>query len=291
MTMNKIVATLLFMAVLFVSACNTPTAEPTTTPTPLPTITLTPTPTPIPTATPTPEYIWQVENLQQAVIRISAPYQTGADLEELNRMGTGSGVIIDPSGLALTANHVIAGNTEVDVWLYQADGTAQKTTARVVGVSECYDLALLQIKGGGIFPYLTWRETPLAKGDKVIAAGYAQGKKYEAVNGVISALDGSGLTPWSAAETVLLHTAKVDLASLGGPLVDGDGRLVGINFSNDPQSDLYLALDRDTINLLLPTLQAGEGDTIGMNAISLNSIPGIWENSGLRVSRAAISSC
>lgn len=266
------------------SACNTPTAaEPTATLPPPPTATPEPTATPQPTATPTPDYIWRLEDLQQVVIRISAPVQASTGLEDLNRIGSGSGVIIDPAGLALTANHVVAGNTEVDVWLTQADGATEKTSARVVGVSECHDLALLQIKGEGSFPYLSWRETPLTEGDKVMAAGYAQGKKYEAVNGVISATDGSGISAWSAVESVLLHTAKVDLTSLGGPLVDGEGRLAGINISFNPQSDLYMALDRDTLKFLLPSLVSGEGDTIGLHAVALNAIPGRWEKNGLLV--------
>lgn len=276
---------LTMMIILIVlSACNTPAVvEPTFTQPPPTTATPVPTATAVPTATPAPDFIWRLEDLQQAVIRISVPVPIRTGLDELNRIGSGSGVIIDPAGLALTANHVIAGNTEVDVWLTQADGTTQKTTARVIGVSECHDLALLQIKGEGSFPYLTWSDTPLLEGEKVVAAGYAQGKKYEAINGVISATDGNGISTWSAVENVLLHTAKVDLTSLGGPLVDGSGRLAGINISFNPQSDLYMALDRDTLKFLLPSLVAGEGDTIGLHAVPLDSIPDRWEKSGLLV--------
>lgn len=99
---------------------------------------------PTATATTTPAFAWKLEDVQRAVIRVGAPRDAIPGLPEEVTIGYGSGVIIDPSGLALTANHVVAGASQVPVWYLNADGGFVKTTATLLGVAECADLALCQ---------------------------------------------------------------------------------------------------------------------------------------------------
>ena len=72
----------------------------------------------------------------------------------VNAAGAGTGFIIDPSGIAVTNNHVVTGAALLKVYV---GGDQQGIHARVLGVSECSDLAVIQIDGGD-FPFLSWSQ-------------------------------------------------------------------------------------------------------------------------------------
>jgi len=67
-------------------------------------------------------------------------------------MGSGSGFIIDPGGIAVTNNHVVTGAARIKVYF---SGSEKAYNARILGVSECSDLAVIDIEGDG-YPYLDW---------------------------------------------------------------------------------------------------------------------------------------
>ena len=92
------------------------------------------------------------DQIQPAVIQIIATgtirdpeigFATGA--------GSGSGFIIDPSGLAVTNNHVVTGAATLEVFI--GGETEDSYNAKVVGVSECNDLALIQIDTDDPLPF------------------------------------------------------------------------------------------------------------------------------------------
>ena len=89
-----------------------------------------------------------------------------------NAAGAGSGFIIDPSGLAVTNNHVVTGAALLQV--YVGGETDRVYNARVLGVSECSDLAVIYIEGDG-FPFLQWYEDEIDVGLDVYAAGFPLG--------------------------------------------------------------------------------------------------------------------
>ena len=101
-----------------------------------------------------------------------------------NTAGLGSGFIIDPSGLAVTNNHVVTGAALLKVWI---GGDTRKTyNAKVVGVSECSDLALIDIEGDD-FPYLDWHEGPINVGLEIYAAGFPLGEpQFTLTRGIVS---------------------------------------------------------------------------------------------------------
>lgn len=109
--------------------------------------------------TPSSGAISDLENVRQAVVQIEA-VGTFVDPEfgETLQGGAGSGFIIDPSGIAVTNNHVVSGGTVFRV--YVGGDTSKTYNARVLGYSECSDLAVIDIEGDG-FPYLKWYEVPL----------------------------------------------------------------------------------------------------------------------------------
>ena len=100
--------------------------------------------------------IRSLEDAQSAVIQIEAQgsFTDPAVGMVYNAAGRGSGFIIDPSGIAVTNNHVVTGAALIQVWI---GGEDEPHNARILGVSECSDLAVIDIEGDG-FPYLEWYE-------------------------------------------------------------------------------------------------------------------------------------
>ena len=141
---------------------------------------------------------------------------------------SGTGVIIDESGLVLTNNHVIEGGVEITVTL--DDGT--QLVAEVVGADRLSDLAVLRLPGDG-YPSLLFRESgDLRAGDWVIAIGNAlalPGGPTVTV-GVVSALGRSIESSPNVTLYDLIQTdTSINPGNSGGPLIDLSGKLVGIN--------------------------------------------------------------
>ena len=95
-----------------------------------------------------------LEDLEKAVIFIEfeGSYKDPYEGWQVNAGGFGSGFIIDPSGLAVTNNHVVSGASNLKVWVA---GESTPRNAVVLGVSECNDLAVIDLEGDG-YDYLNW---------------------------------------------------------------------------------------------------------------------------------------
>ncbi|MCA9974349.1 MAG: trypsin-like peptidase domain-containing protein, partial [Anaerolineales bacterium] len=114
-----------------------------------------------------------LENVKTAVIQIEAQ-GTFRDPEVgtiYNAAGRVSGFIIDPSGIAVTNNHVVTGAALIKVWV---GGESEPRNARVLGVSECADLAVIDIDGDG-YPFMAWYDGSVDVGLDVYAAGFPLG--------------------------------------------------------------------------------------------------------------------
>ena len=195
----------------------------------------------------------------------------------------GSGFIIDPSGIAITNNHVVTGAATISIWV---GGNTNKTyNAKVLGASECNDLAVIKIEGGP-FPFLTWTQTQPKQGvDDVFAAGFPLGDPaYTLTKGVISKPKANGNTSWAANENVIEHTAKINPGNSGGPLLDIDGHVVGVNYRIDTDSGMNFAIDYKDAAAILDQLEGGKDvDSIGVNGEAVSSkdgkLVGIWVSS------------
>jgi serine protease Do len=219
-----------------------------------------------------------LEGVQNAVIQIEAQgtFVNPDFTVSFNSAGLGSGFIIDPSGLAVTNNHVVTGAALFKVWI----GGDRNTTynARVLGVSECSDLAVIDIEGDG-FPYLEWHEGPINVGLEVYAAGYPLGEpQFTLTKGIVSKEKAGGETSWASVDYVIEHDATINPGNSGGPLVDEDGRVVGVNYSGR-QTNQYFAIGRDLAVRTIDTLKGGKDmETFGINgeAFAGDSFSGIW---------------
>jgi serine protease Do len=140
----------------------------------------------------------------------------------------GSGVIVDKRGYVLTNNHVVEQATKIQV---QLDGDPTKYTAKVIGVDEDTDLAVIKIEAN--------RELPTAKlgnsdsvqvGDWVLAIGSPFGLNATVTAGIISAKDRGNIGGAGHQFQRFLQTdAAINPGNSGGPLVDLAGEVIGIN--------------------------------------------------------------
>jgi serine protease Do len=137
----------------------------------------------------------------------------------------GSGVIVDKRGYILTNNHVVEQATKIQV---QLNGDATKYTAKVVGVDEDTDLAVIKIEAN--------KDLPIAKlgnsdgvqvGDWVLAIGSPFGLQATVTAGIISAKDRGGIG--HQFQRFLQTDAAINPGNSGGPLVDLAGEVIGIN--------------------------------------------------------------
>jgi serine protease Do len=150
----------------------------------------------------------------------------------------GSGAIIDADGYIITNAHVVAGAQRVQVVLHdpQADAAATRSLsasmgrtidARIVGTAPDFDLALLKIDATGLHPLVLADYDRVHQGELVFAFGSPEGLRNSVTMGVVSAV---ARQPDPDKPNVYIQTdAPINPGNSGGPLVDVDGKLVGID--------------------------------------------------------------
>ena len=138
--------------------------------------------------------------------------------------GLGSGVLVSADGYLLTNQHVVDGADDIDVTL--SDG--RSASAKVVGTDVDSDLALLKVSLDNlpVIPFGNIKQ--LSVGDPVLAIGNPFNVGETVTSGIVSALDRNQLG-LSTIENFIQTDAAINPGNSGGALVDGEGRLVGIN--------------------------------------------------------------
>jgi serine protease Do len=138
-------------------------------------------------------------------------------------MAQGSGFFISADGYIVTNNHVVDHATEVTVTT--TDGKTM--AAKVIGTDSKSDLALLKVKDGGNYPFVSFATEAPRVGDWVIAVGNPFGLGGTVTAGIVSARGrdiGSG--PY---DDFLQIDAPVNRGNSGGPTFNGEGQVVGVN--------------------------------------------------------------
>jgi serine protease Do len=136
----------------------------------------------------------------------------------------GSGVIIDKKGYIVTNYHVVKGADEIIVKLY--DNSEFK--AELVGADPKTDIAVLRIDAEDLKPAEFGNSDSLEVGEIVLAIGSPFGFEQTVTSGVISA-EGSPNMQIAGYESLLLTDAAINSSNTGGPLVNLQGKVVGIN--------------------------------------------------------------
>jgi serine protease Do len=223
----------------------------------------------------------RLENVRQAVVQIEAQ-GTFVDPQvgtRFNVAGSGSGFIIDESGIAVTNNHVVTGAALLRVWVA---GENQPRNARVLGVSECADLAVIEIDGDG-FSYLEWFDGNVDVGLDVYAAGFPLGDpEYTLTRGIVSKARADGRTNWASVANVIEHDATINPGNSGGPLVTADGQVVAVNYAGASSVGQFFAIAQPQALPVVEQMRRGDDVlSIGVNGTAVlgDGLSGIWVSS------------
>jgi serine protease Do len=184
--------------------------------------------------------------------------------DERRQLSGGSGFIISNDGYILTNNHVVEGASKVEVH-YGADenGNGGHTvTAKIVGRDPATDLALLKIDVGGNLQWIPLGDSDrIRKGDWAIAVGNPAQLENTLTVGVISAKGRAlGISDQTRSfENFIQTDAAINFGNSGGPLLNINGEVVGINTAiRGGSQGLGFATPINTAKRLLPQLRQGK---------------------------------
>lgn len=154
------------------------------------------------------------------------PPRRGTPRTHRERVGMGSGVIVQPDGVVLTNQHVIVGGETIRVQL----SDNREFEARLVGGDSDFDLAVLKLETDKPLPAVPiGDDDSILIGETVIAIGNPYGLDHTVTTGVVSALGRTLKTEESVYQDIVQTDASINPGNSGGPLLDIRGRLIGIN--------------------------------------------------------------
>jgi putative serine protease PepD len=165
------------------------------------------------------------EEVGPSVVTISADFDGD---EGLAGEAVGTGVVVSDDGEILTNAHVVAGTSEIRVRLA---GETEPREAELVASDAGNDLVLLRIDASDLIPVEFATPGEIALGDPVVAIGFALDLDGDpsVTQGIVSAFDRTLRTSDGALDRLIQTDAAISSGNSGGPLVNHDGRVVGIN--------------------------------------------------------------
>jgi S1-C subfamily serine protease len=162
----------------------------------------------------------------------------------------GTGVIIDERGYAITNRHVVQSAGLIRA--FPAEGSP--VTAKVVLEDAAHDLAILKLEGAQLYrPLSLGPSCDVMVGEAVIAVGNPFGYTNTVSRGIVSALNREIQIPSGETLTGLIQTdAPINPGSSGGPLININGELIGINVAmREGAQGIGFAIPSDTIKAVL----------------------------------------
>jgi serine protease Do len=153
------------------------------------------------------------------------PEREEPEERKFRRRGLGSGFIIDAGkGHIVTNHHVIDGAEDIKVRLTDT----REFDAKVVGTDKKTDIAVLKIKADDLTELALGNSDKLAVGEFVIAVGSPFGLRETVTSGIVSAKGRAGLAIEDY-EDFIQTDAAINMGNSGGPLVNIEGKVVGVN--------------------------------------------------------------
>ena len=196
---------------------------------------------------------------------------------------SGTGFVIDASGDIVTTDDLVAGGA---FWRVQVGSDTTQRNARLLGASECADLAVLHVDGS--FPPLALSTTAAKPGDQVTIAGFPSGQSFSITSGNVGSGATATETPFASLAQGLLINAQTTAGSAGSPVLNASGQVIGIvlgasggaaapapggsaagagasSAGGGPQTQAIAASEAGSI---IDSLKTGAGDSIGMAGVA-----------------------
>lgn len=180
--------------------------------------------------------------------------------------GSGTGFLLDRNGTLVTNAHVVNGAKTVQV---RFDDEARAVTAEVLATDVSTDLAVLRVSRSAIpsdvEPLKLARSVDVEVGDTAIAIGYPLGLDRTATSGIVSGLKREIQAPNGfSIDEVIQTDAPINPGNSGGPLLDGAGRVIGVNSqiatsgAGGGSVGIGFAVPSDTVREVVPKLLSGQ---------------------------------
>ncbi len=226
----------------------------------------------------------------QTTIHALSPIGESAWFEpEIRAMSQGSGVIVDSSGYILTNAHVISQAAQGGVTVQLSDGRIIQS-ATIVGIDPVTDLAVLKINAGDLTAAKWGDSSALEVGDLVLAVGSPYGLQETVTEGIISAKNRKVGIENVGYEDFLQTDAAVNPGNSGGPLVNMNAEVVGINTAivGHASQGIGFAIPSDLAKKVYELLRTS-GITRGWIGVALQNLTKSWADKlGLADTRGAL---
>lgn len=186
-----------------------------------------------------------------ALVFVSPVVEQFEEGEKKRQEVVGSGVIISPEGEVVTNRHVV--DKAVDIRCLLFDGRVMR--AKTVGQDKDTDLALIKLEGDGPFPYAEFADSStIFEGQFVMAMGAPWGLSRSVSLGIVSCTE--RFLPQGEYSLWLQTDAALNPGNSGGPLVDVDGRVVGIcTLASLIGGDMGFAVPSNTVRKVVDGLR------------------------------------
>jgi len=179
-------------------------------------------------------------------------------------VASGTGFVVDSDGTIVTNAHVVAGSSNVQV---RFEDNGDGVDAEVLGTDASSDIAVLRVDPsdtGGVKPLTLADSERVQVGDMAIAIGYPLGLDRTATAGIVSGLGRDIKAPNGfSIDKVIQTDAPINPGNSGGPLLDGAGRVIGINSQiattggGGGSVGIGFAVPSNTVRQVVPRLRSG----------------------------------
>ena len=223
--------------------------------------------------------VTDIAGSESATVRIVAEgaFRAPGEAAAVDFAGSGSGFIIHPSGLVVTNNHVVTGAALLQV--YFSGDNDDPINARILGVSECSDLAVIDLDGDD-YPFFQWHDGEYTLGLDAFAVGYPLGESdFTVTNGVIGKPDSDIETQWASVDLVIEHDSRIRPGNSGGPLLDEDARVLGVNYAGSADAQNFAIRSDEVLEILDELIAGNDVTSIGVNGEAVifdDGLSGIW---------------
>lgn len=194
------------------------------------------------------------KQIAKSTVLISSAYHSPHHVTQASWKGLGSGIILDDQGAIVTNAHVVDDTTSITVTLH--DG--KRVPAELVGSDPLTDVALIRVvlpKGAAI-PAHIGDSDKLEIGQKVLAIGHPFGLGYSFSTGIVSGFGKLMDTTQETFQRAIQTTAPINPGNSGGPLIDSDGRVVGVNSTIMMQAqNISFAIPINTVKSIIAELR------------------------------------